>query len=243
MNVKRRDFVKRGGAAAFLATSLSRTLVAAELISSHSSMRIDDWLHQLFTAGEALKKAGMDPLGWKRRMDEIYAAAPLAELLNHIDYDALKARMDYSTKGECFIRLPMGFEGEDLSHERRQVVTKIAGVKAGHAVPPHGHENMVSAFLILDGEFHVRQFDRLKESPAHLYIRETANERQTRGRWSSISDTVNNCHWLKATGGESFLFSTKIVEIDPRRPVRGRIPFDYYRGQNVGSGVMQVPKL
>ncbi len=54
---------------------------------------------------------------------------------------------------------------------RQMLITKIAGVRQGYSVPPHGHSNMVSAFLCLSGEFDVRLYDRQKTAgPYHSMI-------------------------------------------------------------------------
>ena len=125
--------------------------------------------------------------------------------------------------------------------ERERVVTKLAGVRRGKNVPPHGHENMTSAFLVLHGEFDLRQYDKLKTNAGSLVIRQSRDERQGPGAWSSTSETLRNLHWLHAQSGDAFFFSTKLVHIVAAAPMKGRVNVDLRDAVDLGAGVLEAP--
>ena len=228
---------------AFGAFALSQLILEKNLLASKASMKVDDWFSELHRIGEGLEKQSNKALLWQADMSKHYAKAPIAEIIKSIDLDKIRRKMDYSKKGECFIRIPMGFNSEDLSHEKRQVVVKVAGVKKGGAVPPHGHENMVSAFMVLDGKLRVRQFDKLYEKKGEIAVKKSFDQVQTPGEWTSVSDKKDNCHWLESVGDEAMFFSTKVVELKHGARVRGRIYFDHDRAKKVGDGILLAEKL
>lgn len=119
--------------------------------------------------------------------------------------------------------------------------TKLAGVRRGKNVPPHGHENMTSAFLVLHDEFHVRQYDKLKTRDESLVFRKSRDEAQKPGDWSSTSETLGNMHWLHAISGDAFFFSTKITHIVAGAPVKGRICVDLRHPIDLGNGNIEAP--
>lgn len=238
----RRQWLTRG-ALACLAFGLSQTLWTHRLFADPATVEFERWLADLLAAGEALKRGDLTTEQWQARMDALYGSVSLDELRAHIDFDRLTQRFDFSADGERFIDLdPLsGAALADSPPERERVVTKLAGVRRGKNVPPHGHENMTSAFLVLHGEFDLRQYDKLKTNAGSLVIRQSRDERQGPGAWSSTSETLRNLHWLHAQSGDAFFFSTKLVHIVAAAPMKGRVNVDLRDAVDLGAGVLEAP--
>ena len=129
---------------------------------------------------------------------------------------------------------------------RLTAITKMATIRKGASIPPHGHGNMVSAFLQLSGEFHVRQYDKLATDAESMTIRRTVDATTGAGGWSGISDVKNNLHWLTAKSDDCLLFTVKLIALDPDVPLRGRINVDARRSVPVtghGPGAVRVPRI
>lgn len=55
------------------------------------------------------------------------------------------------------------------------------------------------------------------------------------GTWSSISDYHDNVHWLPAKTDDCFLFACKLINLERKRPLKGRINLDFRSPIELGS--------
>ncbi|MCX6119088.1 MAG: hypothetical protein NT027_16245 [Proteobacteria bacterium] len=237
----RRRFLE-GSILTALTMSLAKTLWAREAFLQPTSSVFEKWLLDLLAAGERLRTGQISTEVWQSKVDQLYGAVSLGDLKAHIDFDRLTENFNIPSAGEKFIDLdPMtGKPFETPPPEIGRVVTKLAGVKRGLNVPPHGHENTVSAFLVLLGSFRVQQFDKIQTKANSLVFKKSRDEIQTPGFWSSTSESTRNMHWLTALSQDSFFFSTKINAYLPGRPVKGRVNVDLRRPIDHGSDIMEA---
>ena len=232
------------GVSACLTLGLSQTLWVNGLLAEPRTAAFEHWLAQLLRTGETLKKGEITTEQWQAKMDFLYGSVTIDELRAHIDFDRLAANFDFA-HGEKMIELdPLsGIPLVDPPSGRDRVMTKLAGVRRGKNVPPHGHENMTSAFLVLNGEFHLRQYDKLKTNESTLVFRKSRDERQTAGAWSSTSDTLRNMHWLHADSADAFFFSTKLIYVNADAPMKGRVNVDLRHPVDLGGGILEAPVI
>lgn len=211
---------------------------------------MDDWLERLFGTATRLKLREISGLQWQEAMDAIYADAPMADLHNRLDFATLRRQIIDQIpedRGELFHRVALqgNVETAEGTAEPRQVlITKVAHIKKGRSIPPHGHSNMASAFLCISGEFSIRQYDKLEDQAEHLVLRQTGHEAAAGiGTWSSISDYRNNVHWLTANTDDCFLFTCKLIGIERDRPLHGRINVDVRRAETLGTQTIRARKI
>jgi len=175
-------------------------------------------------------------------MDVLYREVNIDTLLKQIDFNKVinSPEFDFNDKGEKFVEVPF------LAHpgipENMNVITKIAKVIKGKSIPPHGHINMTSAFLTLSGEFHVRQFDRLYYDDNFFYIRLISDHYSRRGHWNSQSDYKTNVHWLTAMTDDTYLFSVKLIKIDPNKHYSSRHCIDP-NGKQIGGDIIKAERI
>lgn len=235
---------------AALSLSFAKTsqLMGAET-ASHG--QLDRWLRRLQRNASLLGQERISGLQWQQCMDAIYADAPLEQLKGQLNFDRLRLeildRMGRN-RGELFHRVELDGAIPALTHgdgePHRVLITKVAHIRRGRSIPPHGHSNMASAFLCLSGEFAVRQYDRLEDHSDHMIIRQTKDIAAAGvGTWSSISDYRNNVHWLTAKSEDCFLFTCKLINLESHRPLIGRINVDVGRAKNLGSQTLRAPKI
>lgn len=246
-NFTRRSSLRALGLAT-LAATLPLTSVPGQELSGSEPMA--EWLRKLHANASALSGRQISSLQWQEAMDQIYAGTPLEALRSRLAFNALRRQIIEripADRGELFHRVML--PGSDQSgavgaEPPRMLITKVAYIRKGRSIPPHGHSNMASAFLCISGEFAVKQYDKLEDGAEHLILRQTMDEsRAGVGSWSSISDYRNNVHWLTAKTDDCFLFTSKLIAIEPERELNGRINVDVKRADYLGSGTLRARKI
>ncbi len=238
------------GAKSLLAASLVGSMQSLGMATEAGNERFEDWLRQLRENGQLLGSGEQSGLQWQERMDDIFGDAPLESLLQHLDFDRMREELqsrDLGARGEIFVTVNLDSPGAEIAsgpEPGRVLITKISHIDRGRSIPPHGHSNMVSAFLCVSGQFDVRLFDRLEDREDHMIVRQTADEVDAGpGTWSSTSDYRTNVHWLTAKSDDCFLFTTKLLDLEENRVTHGRINVDVLAGEVLGSNTYRAPKI
>lgn len=251
-NFTRRSSLRALGLAT-LAATLPLTSVPGQELSGSEPMA--EWLRKLHANASALSGRQISSLQWQEAMDQIYAGTPLEALRSRLAFNALRTQIIEripADRGELFHRvmLPGSVQSGSVqsgavgAEPPRMLITKVAYIRKGRSIPPHGHSNMASAFLCISGEFAVKQYDKLEDGEGHLILRQTMDEsRAGVGSWSSISDYRNNVHWLTAKTDDCFLFTSKLIAVESGRDLNGRINVDVKRADYLGSETMRAPKI
>ncbi|MGI9473536.1 MAG: hypothetical protein ACR2NZ_18485, partial [Rubripirellula sp.] len=123
---------------------------------------LSPWLDRLNHNAAALSDQSISGMRWQETMDEIYRDTPLASLHRKLDFERLRQTIIDAIpteRGEFFHRINLGGNGRKDREGReppRSLITKVAYIRKGRSIPPHGHSNMASAFLCISGEFAVR---------------------------------------------------------------------------------------
>ena len=234
-------------AIASLAYSISDFAIAEEV---PTSVNTEDWLKRLYKNAYQLGNKKISSLRWQEAMDVLYGDVSIPELKQRLSFESLQREiLDLigPDRGELFHRVDLqggGKEGPNVKEEYQSLIVKIAHVKKGRSIPPHGHSNMTSAFLCISGEFAVRQYDKIEDNENDMVLRQTVDESDAGvGTWSSISDYRNNVHWLTAKTDDCYLFTTKLIGVEAGRPLNGRINVDVKRGESLGSDTLRAPKI
>ena len=120
---------------------------------------------------------------------------------------------------------------------------QIFALKRKRSVVPHGHNNMATAFLILDGNLRGRHYDRLEDRKDEFLIRPTIDRKFRQGEHSSISDYKDNIHWFEAQSDQAFIFNIHVLDVSPgsKKPT-GRVYLDP-NGKKQKGGLILAPKL
>ena len=106
---------------------------------------------------------------------------------------------------------------------------------------PHGHDNMATAFLVLQGDFHGRHYDRLEDEAEHMIVKPTIDRAFTVGECSSVSDHKDNVHWFKATSDLAFIFNIHVINVVEGKP-SGRVYMDP-NGEAISDGRIRARKI
>ena len=211
-------------AASLLTFSLLETILSGEVLAAEVKPIAARWLASLDQLGGDLKGRKLTQLEWQAQVEQLMDQVELPELLKFVDFAELTKDLKFRERGERALhaRFP---EVEGLP-TKLVFGHQIFALKKGQSVAPHGHNNMATAFLVMDGEFHGRHYDRMEDEPKHIIIKPTIDQSFRVGEYSTVSDFKDNIHWFKATSDQGFIFNIHLLEVDPQIKKRGRVYVD-----------------
>ena len=238
--VSRRSFTQNL-LGSLLSFSLVKTLYQADVLPNTFRPTLHLWLRELEHLSSDLKAGNLKQSDWQMKVAELFDKVELPGLLRTINFDRLARKIKLSDEREAVlgIELPQ-LEGvpTDLTYS-----TLFEALRKGRAIAPHGHRNMASMHLILRGQAHLRQYDRLADEPNHLVVSQSVDKLCGAGELSSISDEKNNIHWFKGISDVTYIFNASIYRVNPAEGSVGREYLDPNRGERIKDGVMRVRRL
>jgi hypothetical protein len=225
---------------ALLTYSLLETLFCGDAFGDEAKLAAARWLKDLNDLSHDVKGQKLKQTDWQAKVDELLSKVDLAETLRFIDFDKLTANLKFRDQGEVSLRakLPQ-VEGlpTDLVFGHQ-----VFALAKDRSVVPHGHNNMATAFLILQGTFRGRHYDRLEDEQDHFIIRPTIDKSFGVGEHSTVSDHKDNVHWFTATSERAFIFNIHVMNVDPANKANGRVYLDP-NGEKLEGGRIRARRL
>ncbi|MGI9552949.1 MAG: hypothetical protein ACR2MT_17215 [Aurantibacter sp.] len=232
---------RRGFSKEILATvtsfALMDSLFAFNAFSKSIRPITEHWAQNLNEYCSDLKQQEITPFEWQEQVEQLFDTIELPELLKFIDFDSLQKGFQFpdlgvSTKPVVFPKL-VGLPSTTV------FVKKIFGMKKGRAIIPHGHSNMASAHLVLQGEMHLRHYEKIRKEYQNLVIKPTIDKTATIGQSSSISDEKDNIHWFVSNTETAFTFDVIMLDLNGEQYDIHNL--DIYRKEDLSDGTMRVP--
>lgn len=236
-NVTRRRFTGEA-LGSLLTLSLLDTLFRADAFAADIKPTTTKWLTDVNELARSVKDGQLEQVAWQRKIEELFAQVDLPDLLRMIDFERLTSNIKYLDRGA----LSLGFKFQD-GPEKLVFGRQIFALKGGRSVIPHGHRNMATAFLILQGELEGKHYDRLADEPRHYIIRPTIDRKFSPGECSTVSDYQDNVHWFKATSPTAFILNIHVLDVLPgNSEPTGRLYLDP-QGEKLDDGTIRAPRL
>lgn len=222
---------------ALLTYSLLETLLGDDCLAEQIKPVAAQWIKDLDQLGRDLKGKKLEQVEWQKQIEKLMAKVNLPDLLKFIDFEK-RQQVPFREKGERSIR----FRFPEVEGLPTNLVFghQIFKLKKGQSVVPHGHNNMATAFLILDGKFHGRLYDRLEDADDHMIIRPTIDQSFSVGDCSTISDKKDNVHWFEATSEQGYIFNIHVLNLNPG--LSGRVYVDP-RGEKLSGGRVKARRI
>ncbi len=199
----------------------------------------DHWAIQLNEYCRDLHKASISPKEWQQLSEKLLGQVPLADIIHFINFEELVKGFQFPDLGvdTRYVKFPrlIGLP------EKTVFVKKIFGMSRDRAIIPHGHSNMASLHLVLKGDMHLRQYDKLHQEDNHLIIRPTVDRIIHPGSTSSISDDQNNIHWFIANSQNAFTLDIIMLDLNGQSYDIHNLDIEKAEPQNDGS--IRVPEL
>jgi|SRR5215204_4801805 len=238
--LSRRDFFQNslGSLVTFsLITSLSR----AQVLTGSVKMLAHKWVGQMEEYTAAMRAAKIKQSEWQEQIEDLLARVDLKDLLKAIDYDRLAKNAvfpeDHESAENVDFSLIKGLP-EELSFN-----PYFYAMKKGVAIVPHGHRNMTSMHMMLKGEAHAWQYERVRDEDKYLIMRPTIDKSLIPGAVSTVSDEKNNIHWFKAVGGPIFMFNIGVFGIKANEAFTGRDYIDPANGEKLKDGLIRARRI
>jgi hypothetical protein len=235
----RRDFAA-GILKTLLTYSLVDSLIASQAFGTSLSWEARQWSRQVHEVSTDLAARKLTPSEWQDRVEQLFSKVDLRELLSRIDFDKLQRSFDLPENGANWanidFRKALDYPGQ-LSY-----TTRIYGMKEGRSIVPHGHHNLVSCHLIIRGDMHVRNYERLRDETDSLVIRPTIDKHISMRDCSSQSSLRNNVHWFTALSSTAFTFDVFVQDLDPDQP-SGIDFIDPGHAESLGDGTLRARRL
>ena len=222
-----------------LSFSLMETLIINDLLSKKIKSITDHWAIQMNDMCLDLRKNSISQKEWQQQIEGLLSKVNLEELMTFIDFDRLAKGFEFPDLGvnTKVVRFPK-LEGLP---SRLAFYRKIFGVKKGRAIIPHGHKNMTSAHLVLQGSFALKHYDKLEDQGSHLIITPTIDREIGVGDYSSISDERDNIHWFRTTSETAFTFDMIVLDLNEAAYDIDNI--DLLAGEKLPDNRLRVKKM
>ena len=224
-----------------LSLSVARSLFTNDLLAKPVAQIVQRWLVELEQISRDLKGAKLKQSEWQAMVADLFSRVELRDVLRAIDFDALAKKIRLSDDREAVREIT--FPSLDGLTKDLTCSTLFEALKKGRAIAPHGHHNMSSMHLVLSGEVHLQQYDRIADQATHLIILPTVDGACGAGELSTISDEKNNIHWFKGVSNVTFIFNAAIYGLQPKERLIGRDYIDASRGEELGDGTKRVRRL
>jgi hypothetical protein len=236
----RRTFLETG-LGGLLTVGFLDTLWAAEVVPPAVGPILESWLRRLHGRCADLRGQAIPAAVWQSEVARLLEQVPLEDLLRLIDFEEMVKRV--SLPDDRATTHDPVFPPLDGIPERPSCIRRVFLLRQDRAIVPHGHQNMVSGHLVIQGSLRVRHFERLRDEPAHLILRPTIDRDSHPGSATTVADHKDNVHWLVATSEIAATFDVIVTDLDPERPTRFMDFVDPRRGEPLGDGSIRAPRL
>ncbi len=220
-DISRRSMCK-GTLGSMLTFTLLESLFQHDAFGDEVKPLINKWVSDLDALGRDVKGQNISQILWQQKVEELFARVELSEVLRLVDFDKLTKDIRITDQGAK----SLGFRFPEVEGIPKQLVfgKQIFALKKGRSVVPHGHNNMATAFLILQGDLHGRHYDRVEDEKQHIIIRPTIDRSFKPGEYSTVSDYKDNIHWFKANSDVAYIFNIHVNDTRPKSDTQtGRV--------------------
>ena len=224
-----------------LTFSLLEMLGRHDLFAAEIKPLAAKWLTDVNQIGLDLKGQKLDQATWQKKQEELLGQVELADVLRLIDFDNLTKKVEFADRGER--SLHFSFPKVEGVPSELCFGKQIFALKKDRSVIPHGHNNMATAFLILQGNLQGKHYDRIEDQAEHIIIKPTIDRTFKPGECSTVTDYKDNVHWFKALTEPAFIFNLHLLDVQPGTKLpTGRVYIDP-AGEKLEGGLIRAKRI
>lgn len=238
--ISRRTFAKQT-LGTLLTYSLLETICTSQAVAETVKPITLQWLSQVNQLGRDVRDQEVSQIVWQQQIEELFRQVELPELLRLVDFERLTKDLKFVDSGAKSLKFSFP-KVEGLPSE--YVFGKqIFALKKGRSVVPHGHNNMATAFLVLEGDLRGRHYDRLEDHKDSVIVKPTIDRKFGPGECSSVSDYKDNIHWFQAKTEPAYIFNLHVLNVRPgNESPTGRVYVDP-AGEALAGGLIRAPRI
>lgn len=215
--IDRRECMKR------LATSLAlfqfyKLAIVRDAIAGTLKPDFENWIRAIEIDALQVRSGKMKLNIWQGKMDRLHNRVPLEDVLRFTDLEkVLKIpRAGMKEKIASVHDVPWPKLGQDSPAEI-PFGHKLYIYRKGDVTPPHAHNHLVSAHLIIKGKIRVRTYNRIEDTNKGIVIKPTQDEILGVGSVVTMSDMRDNVHWFVSEQDQSVSFDIAVPDIEPEK--------------------------
>lgn len=225
--MERREFLTKSAEAA-LFYSFYHFLTLTRAWGKSIEPIIKKWIREIEDISASVQNAKITPQEWQNAIERLHSKVPLKDIIKFVDLDRALKIVKYpkeklggivDTVWPEIAGLP---KAADMGH-------KLFIYRKGTSTPPHAHNHLVSAHLVVKGNIHVRTFDRIQDLDKAVLIKVSRDQVAKPGMTVSMSDYKDNVHWFEGLTDISVSFDVPVPNIEPKKeyviPVEGYSQF------------------
>ena len=218
MDLDRRTFVLDSArlAAWFAVFQLG---VERSAFASALAPNIERWSRSIEDLCDGVLAGKVAPIAWQQSIAELHSRIPLEDIVRFVDLDRVLATLKPPERKLGAV--------QDVSWPRRvRFGHKLFVYRKGAMTPPHAHNELVSAHLVLRGEIRARTYDRIEDRTASMLIEPTGDAAVTPGQTVTMSSQRHNVHWFEGLTDVSVSLDVPVGGIS--RDPRHKLPAEGY---------------
>lgn len=211
----------------------------AKLLAKRPARSPQSWIDGQQSIARSLSSGAIDGRQWCAEVERLGREVDLDELIAFV----ARARTRTAPAGGGNDPMKRFVEFLDNEGRRQQLAYGVAlfDFAPQNVITPHGHENMVSAHMVVRGAFRVRNFDRVGDDPGAMRIRPTRDYVARLGHVSTMCSERDNVHWFVPEGGPATTFDIIISGLNASGPDHVIQAIDPLRGQKLADGIIRAP--
>jgi hypothetical protein len=221
--------------------SLVKSLDNVDVLAANVKPIIRKWLVEMESVTQGLRQGKVKPIEWQRQIEALLSRVELKDLLSAIDYDKLAKSAVFPDDHESAENVDFS-QNEGLPAEL-SFAPYFYAMRKDVAIVPHGHRNMASMHMMLKGQAHSWQFERVSDEEQYLTIKPTIDKVLNVGAVSTISDQRDNIHWFKALSEPVFMFNIGVFGINASEGFSGRDYVDPLGGEKLQGALIRARRI
>ncbi|ADO70880.1 hypothetical protein [Stigmatella aurantiaca] len=197
------------------------------------------WVDRQQELAQALASGQLRPVNWCTEVERLAAEVDVGELMAVVGRSRLNAggvggTNDPQKRSVVFL--------DDANAPRRlNYATALFAFQPHNVITPHGHQNMVSAHMVVEGRLRIRNFDRVRDEAGSMVVRPTRDHLAALGEVSTMCSQRNNIHWFVPQGGPATTFDVIISGLDRHAPPYTIEAIDPLGGRRLSDGLIAAP--
>jgi hypothetical protein len=224
-----------------LTFSLVKSLDHVDVLANNVRPIVRKWLIEMEYVTQQLRQGQRKTIEWQGHIESLLSRVDMNDLLSAIDFDRLAKAAVFPEDHESAEELK--FSHTKGLPKKLSFIPFFYAMKKGTAIVPHGHRNMASMHMMLKGQAHGWQFQRVSDEDQYLTIRPTNDKVQEIGAVTTVSDQRDNIHWFKALSEPVFMFNIGVFGINPSKDFSGRDYVDPLGGEKLKDGLIRARRI
>ncbi len=156
-----------------------------------------------------LKAGELRAVDWQRCIESLYEKVELPALIRELELERLDAGQKHPAGLGAVTDIPLGTP-VPWGH-------KLFSYRRGAQTPPHAHNNVASAHVVLWGQVRVRTWHRVADAADHLLLEPTRDVIAHPGDVITMSDDRDNVHAFTGLTAASATLDVAVSTVDPAR--------------------------